>query len=94
MPEHVASHYLSLSVEELMDDVLRHYTDNVWPLVLPIVTGQAKDVSTGGLILVGSALLPELVATLDLESVSAIWLLADPTVIEIPSKTSGCHRST
>ena len=43
VPKHVADHYLSLSVDELITDVLRHYKGNVWPLIKDIVTYQATD---------------------------------------------------
>jgi len=64
--KHVAEHYLSLSADELISDVLRHYRDIVWPLVKGIVTSHATDLSTDRLILEGSAILPELVVTLPL----------------------------
>ena len=31
VPEHVTRHYLCLSVDELVEDVLHHYRVNVWP---------------------------------------------------------------
>ena len=31
VPAHVANHYRTLPVDKLIADVLRHYTDNVWP---------------------------------------------------------------
>src|SRR5687767_6850308 len=46
VPEHVAEHYLTLSVEELIADVIRHYRDNVWPLVEDIVTSHATNLSS------------------------------------------------
>ena len=41
-----------------------------------MITSHATDLSTGRLILEGSALWPESVATLDIENVAAIWLTA------------------
>jgi 2-phosphoglycerate kinase len=76
VPEHVADHYLSLSVDELITDVLRHYGDNVWPLIEDIVTSHATDLSADKLVMEGSAILPELVVTLNLSNVAAIWLTA------------------
>ncbi len=81
VPEHVAEHYLSLSVDELLTDVLRHYRDNVWPIVEALVVGQVTDPSKDGLILEGSALWPDLVATLDPDNIAAIWLTANRQVI-------------
>ena len=31
VPPHVAEHYLTLTPPELIADVVRHYTQNVWP---------------------------------------------------------------
>jgi 2-phosphoglycerate kinase len=82
IPKHVADHYLSLSVDELITDVLRHYRDNVWPLIKDIITSHATDLSTDRLILEGSAILPELVATLTLNNTVAIWLTASNELFE------------
>jgi len=75
-PEHVGEYYLTLNVDELIVDVVRHYTDNVWPLVLDIVAAHANNPSADKLVLEGSALLPDLVATLPFDNVGAIWLTA------------------
>ena len=79
VPNHVAEHYLSLSVEELITDVLRHYR-SMWPGIESLVTSHATDLATYRLVLEGSALWPETVATLDLDSVASIcpWLIAWP----------------
>jgi 2-phosphoglycerate kinase len=79
VPPHVADHYLSLSPEALLADVLRHYRENVWPLVKDIVSLHATDCTIDRLIMEGSALLPELVVTLMLENVAAFWLTASDT---------------
>jgi 2-phosphoglycerate kinase len=76
VPPHVADHYLSLSPEALLADVLRHYRENVWPLAEAIIERHATDLSTDRLIMEGSALLPALVATLTLDNVAALWLTA------------------
>jgi len=78
----VADHYLSLSADELITDVLRHYRDNVWRLIKDIVTSHATDLSTDKLIMEGSAILPELVMTLNLDNVAAIWLTASNELFE------------
>ena len=79
--EHVAQHYLSLSVEDLFVDVLRHYR-SMWPDIETMVTSHATDPSTERLILEGSALWPESVATLDLDKIAAIWLTAGTELFE------------
>ena len=76
VPEHVAEHYLSLSVDELLADVLRHYRENVWPIASALVIAHATDPSIDGLVLEGSALWPDWVAALDLDNIAAIWLTA------------------
>ena len=70
----VADHYLSLSVDELMEDVLRHYRANVWPKVEGIVATHSNEASTSGLVLEGSALWPEFATSLDFDKVGALWL--------------------
>ena len=72
----VAEHYLCLSVDELMEDVLRHYRVNVWPQVVEIVASHSDKASTSGLVLEGSALWPEFATNLDFDKVGALWLTA------------------
>ena len=81
VPVHVADHYLSLSVDELFDDVLRHYR-SMWPTIESIVTTHATECSTDRLIMEGSALWPESVATLNLPHVAALWLTASNNLLQ------------
>lgn len=83
MPEHVVEHYSSLSVDELVEDVMRHYS-GLWPDIEPLVQTQLANSSDdpGGLVLEGSALLPGLFAGAELEGVAACWLTADDDVLE------------
>lgn len=76
VPKHVADHYLSLSAGELIADVLCHYKVKIWPLLENIVVSHSSDTSSGKLVIEGSAILPELVATLGLKDIVAIWLTA------------------
>ena len=79
---HVAEHYLSLSPDELMADVVRHYT-GMWPGVRSLIASRAADdAASAGLVLEGSALLPELVAELRLDHVGALWLTASDALLE------------
>ena len=73
----VAEHYLNLSVDELIEDVLRHYRANVWPQVEELIESYVDDTSANGLVLEGSALWPEFATSLDFDKVSALWLTAD-----------------
>ena len=70
----VAEHYLNLSVDELMEDVLRHYRTNVWPQVEELIASYVDDTSASGLVLEGSALWPEFATSLDFDRVGALWL--------------------
>ena len=45
VPDEVAEHYLSLSVDELIEDVLHHYRVNVWPQVKAIIASHLNDPS-------------------------------------------------
>lgn len=72
----MADHYLSLSVDELLADVLHHYRANVWPKVEEIVASYPNDDSGTGVILEGSALWPEFVIGMEFNSVSALWFTA------------------
>lgn len=76
IPKHVADHYQLLSADELIEDVLHHYRKNVWPLIEDIVTSHATDASAEKMVMEGSALLPELVITLNFDNISTIWLTA------------------
>lgn len=80
VPDHVAEHYLSLSVDELIVDVLHHYRVNVWPKIEEIVAYHIKDPSLTGLVVEGSALWPELVATLNSENIATLWLTASEEI--------------
>ena len=81
VPGHVAEHYLTLSVEELIEDVLRHYRVNVWPKVEEIIASRSDGSSATGIVLEGSALWPELVPVLDFDKAAALWLTADDEVL-------------
>lgn len=75
VPPHVAEHYLSLPVDELIVDVLAHYK-RLWPTIEATVRKHATDDTTERLIIEGSALWPESVATLNLDNVATVWLTA------------------
>ena len=81
MPHKVAEHYLELSVDELLEDVLRHYEFNVWPKVEAIFASHLNDPNTTGMVLEGSALWPDFASNLDLSKTVAIWLTADDELI-------------
>jgi 2-phosphoglycerate kinase len=70
VPPHVAEHYATLSVDELVADVTQHYRQNVWPLVRGIVASGDR------VIVEGSAIWPELAREVMSDSVAAVWLVA------------------
>ena len=78
--DRVAEHYLRLSVDELIEDVLRHYRVIVWPKVEEIVASHSNDASSTGIVLEGSALWPEFGTSLDFDKVAALWLTAGEEV--------------
>jgi 2-phosphoglycerate kinase len=80
VPGHVAWHYLSMPVEELVEDVLRHYRVNVWPRVEELVRDHAA--RDEGLVMEGSALWPELVAGLKVDGVAGVWLTGSREMFE------------
>jgi hypothetical protein len=78
VPGHVAWHYLSMPVEELVEDVLRHYRVNIWPRAEVVM----REGGGKGLVMEGSALWPELVAGLRMEGVRGVWLTGADAVLE------------
>jgi hypothetical protein len=75
VPPHVAEHYLSLSTDELMEDVLRHYR-GLWPEIRDRIFARTIDGTLPGLIIEGSALWPDTVADFSHPQVSGVWLTA------------------
>ncbi|MEU0943986.1 AAA family ATPase [Streptomyces canus] len=85
VPPHVAEHYATLGVDELTDSVLAHY-ERLWPRIEELVGAHA----TGpGLVLEGSALWPERVATLDAPHTAAVWLTAGEDVVRARIRAGG-----
>ena len=81
VPPHVVEHYATLSVDDLVADVLRHYERNVLPQIDALVRAHASDPSSAGLVLEGSALWPEIVAPLVSDKVAALWLTASDNLL-------------
>jgi 2-phosphoglycerate kinase len=81
VPEHVAEHYASLEIDELLTDVLQHYK-RLGPMIENIITSHATDPSTDPLILEGSALWPEFVTPLAHKNVAALWLTAEDDLFQ------------
>lgn len=79
-PEHVANHYLSLPVDELTAEQLRHY-QRLWPRIADMAATRATDPGARTLILEGSGVLPQAVAALDIPNTAAVWLTASGSVL-------------
>ena len=75
IPEHVVEHYSKLAVEELFEDVLRHYR-RVWETVEEIIALYINQPAYECLIIEGSALWPEFVAAQNYQHIESIWLTA------------------
>ncbi|WP_217240355.1 AAA family ATPase [Streptomyces sp. AC555_RSS877] len=91
VPAHVADHYSSLTVDELIASVLGHY-ERLWPRVEELIRTSAADSTPGaGLVLEGSALWPALVARLEAPYTAAVWLTADEAVLRTRVHASGDH---
>ncbi|MFE6162490.1 hypothetical protein ACFQ7F_26650 [Streptomyces sp. NPDC056486] len=81
VPAHVAEHYGSLPVDELISSVLDHY-ERLWPRIQELITdGAAGHRAGAGLVLEGSALWPDRVARLRAPHAAAVWLTAEDAVI-------------
>nr|WP_232838649.1 hypothetical protein [Streptomyces geranii] len=85
VPEHVAEHYRTLTVEELVSSVLDHY-ERLWPRIEELIAQHAdgQRESGTGLVLEGSALRPTRVAPLTAPgttAVAAVWLTAEDSVV-------------
>lgn len=81
VPEHVATHYLSLSVEELTTAQLRHY-EQLWPSIEALVKYATSSVGADRLVMEGSGLWPERVAALRFSNIAAFWLTAGAEILK------------
>jgi len=89
LPDDVRRHYSELTTAGLLEAVTRHYRENVWPIVTAIVHSRVNNPFDSGLVLEGSAILPECVANARLGGAAVIWLTAPvPTIRERIDATS------
>ncbi|KOG29144.1 hypothetical protein AQJ84_37885 [Streptomyces resistomycificus] len=89
VPAHVADHYATLTVDELVGSVLGHY-ERLWPRVEELIRAHAA--AGTGLVLEGSALWPALVARSAVPRTAAVWLTADETVVRARVHASGRYE--
>ena len=93
VPAHVAEHYASLTVDELITSVLAHY-ERLWPRIRTLIATHAAQDGTGeGLVLEGSALWPVRVAGLDVPHTAAMWLTADEAVLRARVHAGGRYEA-
>lgn len=93
VPAHVAEHYGSLAVDELITSVLGHY-DRLWPRIEDLISTHASDGrGRPGLVLEGSALWPVRVATLQVARTAAVWLTADASVVRARVHAAGSYET-
>ncbi|MDT0331917.1 hypothetical protein [Nocardiopsis lambiniae] len=89
VPAHVAEHYGTLPLDDLIGSVLAHY-ERLWPRVEETVAAHA--VGDGpGLVLEGSALWPPRVAGLATPSTGAVWLTAPEDLLRHRVYTGSDH---
>ncbi len=81
LPADVIDYYRSAAAPDLLDSVVRHYQQNVWPITDAIVRSRAANPYDPPLILEGSALLPGPVGQAQLPATRAVWLTAPEAVI-------------
>jgi shikimate kinase len=77
----VIAHYSSLTAAELVDSVMQHYQQNVWPVVDAIARSHVNNSYDPCLVFEGSAILPELAVATHFERVGCIWLTASDELI-------------
>ncbi|MFJ5890595.1 AAA family ATPase [Streptomyces californicus] len=87
VPPHVAEHYATSTPDELLASVLAHY-ERLWPRIEGLITDRARP-GAAGLVLEGSALLPERVVRLTVPRTAAVWLTADDAVLRDRVRTAG-----
>ncbi|MGW7086862.1 AAA family ATPase [Streptomyces sp. NPDC054871] len=90
---HVAEHYRSLTVDELIAAVLDHY-ERLWPGIQELITDYAagRRVGAGGLVVEGSALWPDHVARLTVPHTAAVWLTAEDSVLRARMHEAGRYE--
>ncbi|MPY44980.1 AAA family ATPase [Streptomyces phyllanthi] len=92
VPAHVAEHYASLTVDELITSVLGHY-ERLWSRIEDLIMERAAEGGGTGLVLEGSALWPVRVAELEVPRTAAVWLTADDAVVRARVHTAGRYET-
>ena len=95
LPADVVAYYTQPDASRILATVLAHYSKNVGPIVNAIINSRVKNDYDRGLVLEGSAILPEQFATNLPPEVLSCWLTAPEEMIEQRIKTNAAyeHRS-
>jgi len=94
VPDDVVQHYTELSVPELAESVLLHYRNNVWPVVDAIIHSRLNNPFDIGLVLEGSAILPDMCSMAEYARVGAMWLTAPDHLIAGRIKQSSRYETS
>lgn len=81
VPDDVAAYYVSRTAQTLLDEVLHHYRNNVWPIAQAVVRARVSNRFDSSLVLEGSAIWPDCVFDARFEQVLPVWLTADAQLI-------------
>ena len=71
----MVDYFSNLDDLSLLNDVLSHYRDNIWPIVRALVLSRVNNSFDASVVIEGSALLPDLVAEVASEAVKPLWHL-------------------
>ncbi|MEE1740344.1 hypothetical protein PUR49_28210 [Streptomyces sp. BE147] len=92
VPPHVAEHYRSLTVDQLITSVLDHY-EALWPRIEDLIASHADGSGDRpGLVLEGSALRPARIAELTVPHTAAVWLTADMDLVRARVHQAGGYE--
>jgi 2-phosphoglycerate kinase len=80
VPPHVVEHFLNLSDDALLESVLAHYR-TMRPMIETLIRKHAENESEDRLVLEGSALWPETIASIDAPFTAAVWLTASQALL-------------
>lgn len=92
VPKHVSAHYLSLSADELVDDLLS-YQRKMWPTIERVVVHRLEATSAPRLAFEGSALIPKNAGNLTDQRVKTLCLTAEPDFLRARIYQSSGYES-
>jgi len=93
LPADVVAHFSSEPPARLLETVVEHYQQNVWPIVEAIVRSSLKNPYDPSLVFEGSAILPERVAAAGFEACEAVWLTASHDSIRERIRDSSAYAT-